>query len=263
MKKYMKLYIQFTKQFIKSLIEYKADFVLGLIGFILAQFTGVIFIKLIFNSIPKLSGWSFYEILLIYGMAQIPRGIDHVVTDNLWLLSWNIIVQGQFDKYLIRPLNPLFQLIAERFQPDGFGEIIIGIILLTTSCIKLNIQFDFVRILLLISVIIAATLIYTAIKLATASIAFWVKSGQAYLKMAYELSDFVKYPVNIYPKAIKLLLTFIIPFAFTGYFPGAYFLGRESIWSGIFLTYLISIAGMCVAYLIWKNGMKNYESSGS
>lgn len=94
MKRYFKLYIQFLKQYIKSLMEYRIDFVLGLIGFIFVQFVGVIFIKLIFNNIPSLAGWSFYEILFIYGFAQIPRGIDHVFTDNLWMLSRNIIVQG-------------------------------------------------------------------------------------------------------------------------------------------------------------------------
>ena len=129
MKRYMKLYLKFLQQYIKTLIEYRADFILGLVGFVLVQFVGVIFIQLIFNSIPNLQGWSFYEILFIYGFAQIPRGIDHVFTDYLWIFSWKTIVQGEFDKYLVRPLNPLFQVISEKFQPDGFGEIIIGTIL--------------------------------------------------------------------------------------------------------------------------------------
>lgn len=263
MKRYFKLYKQFLKQYIKSLLEYRADFVLGLIGFVLVQFVGVVVIKLIFNSIPKLSGWSYYEVLFIYGLAQIPRGIDHVFTDNLWILSGRIIVEGKFDRYLVRPLNPLFQLIAERFQPDGFGEILIGVMLLVTACIKLNISFTLFQLLLLLSTILFASLIYTAIKLAVASIAFWIKFAQSYLFMTYQLSSFTKYPINIYPKAIRLLLTFIIPFAFTGYFPGAYFLGRENIWSGIALTYLVGIVGICVSYFIWTLGMKQYESSGS
>ena len=34
------------------------------------------------------------------------------------------------------------------------------------------------------------------------------------------------------------IITFIIPFAFTGYFPSAYFLGRESFFSGILLNFV-------------------------
>lgn len=263
MKRYFKLYIQFIKQYVKSLMEYRIDFVLGLIGFIFVQLTGVVFIQLIFNNIPSLAGWSFYEILFIYGFAQIPRGIDHVLTDNLWMLSGNIVVQGNFDRYLIRPLNPLFQLVAERFQPDGFGEIIIGLILVVTSYSKLNIKLTFLNLVLMIIVIIFASFIYTAIKLAVASIAFWVKFAQSYLFMTYQLSSFAKYPMGIYPKAISGILTFIIPFAFTGYFPGAYFLGKVSFFYGIILTLLISVISIFIAYCIWLKGMKRYESSGS
>jgi len=263
MKRYFKLYRQFLKQYIKSLIEYRADFILGLIGFILIQLTGVIFIKLVFNNIPNLSGWNFYELLFIYGFAQIPRGIDHVFTDNLWLLSGNIIVQGQFDKYLIRPLNPLFQVIAERFQPDGFGEIVIGILLVTISCSQLDINLTFLNVIIMVFTIICASFIYTAIKLAVSSIAFWIKFAQSYLYMTYQLSNFAKYPMAIYPKMISTLLTFVIPFAFTGYFPGAYFLGKTSFFYGVMLTLLVSVISIFVAYFIWIQGIKRYESSGS
>lgn len=263
MKRYIKLYGKFLKQYIKTLIEYRADFVLGLIGFVFVQFTGVVFVKLIFNNIPSLQGWSFYEILFIYGFAQIPRGIDHVFTDNLWMLSGRIIVQGQFDRYLLRPLNPLFQLIAEKFQPDGFGEIVIGSILVVISSTKLNIQYSFFKILMFIITVLCATVIYTAIKLAVASIAFWIKFAQSYLYMTYQLSSFAKYPMGIYPKVIRGVLTFIIPFAFTGFYPGAYFLGKGSIVTGVLLTGVVAAVAISIAYCIWLKGMSLYESSGS
>lgn len=263
MKKYIRLYSKFLQQYIKSLIEYRVDFILGLIGFIFVQFTGIIFITLIFNFIPSLDGWNFYEILFIYGFAQIPRGIDHVFTDYLWIFSWKTIVHGEFDKYLLRPINPLFQVIAESFQPDGFGEIIIGTILLTFSGVKLGLSFGIIDIVLLLVVILFATFIYTAIKLAVTSIAFWVKFAQSYLFMVYQLSDFAKYPIGIYPKAIQGILTCLIPFAFTGYFPGAYFLGKGDIFTGVILTILISIIALFIAYRIWLVGITKYESSGS
>ena len=262
MKKYIKLYSKFLQQYIKSLMEYRVDFVLGLIGFIFVQFAGVIFIALIFNRIPSLNGWSFYEILFIYGFAQIPRGIDHVFTDYLWIFSWKTIVRGEFDKYLLRPINPLFQVISESFQPDGFGEIIIGLILVITSSIKLN-YFNIVDILLMIIAILFGVFIYTSIKLAVTSIAFWVKFAQSYLFMVYQLSDFAKYPMAIYPKVIRVVLIGVIPFAFTGYFPGGYFLGKGNFFTGIILTCVISIIAMIVSYRIWLIGISKYESSGS
>lgn len=263
MNRYIKLYLKFLKQYIKTLMEYRLDFILGLIGFIFVQFAGVIFIKLIFNVIPALDGWSFYEILFIYGFAQIPRGIDHIFTDYLWIFSWKTIVKGEFDKYLLRPINPLFQVISESFQPDGFGEVIIGLILLITASLNLNITYSPVKIVEFIFVVICATLIYTSVKLATASIAFWVKFSQSYMFMAYQISTFAKYPIGIYPSVIKFILTFLIPFAFTGYYPGTYFIGKGSILSGVLLPFLVSIISITVSYKIWLKGISVYESAGS
>lgn len=263
MVRYLKLYNKFLKQYIKTLMEYRADFLLGLIGFILVQGVGIVFIGLVFNSIPTLKGWSFYEILFIYGFAQIPRGIDHVFTDQLCIFSWKTIVQGEFDRYLVRPLNPLFQVIVERFQPDGFGEIIVGTMILVTSWSKLGLEITIGRMIALIFVILCASVIYTAIKLAVTSIAFWVKFAQSYLYMAYQLSTFVKYPITIYPAWIRGVLTFIIPFAFTGYFPAAYILGKGSFLLGVVLTFVVSFISIFIAYRIWLIGIKRYESSGS
>lgn len=263
MRKYFKLYNKFLQQYIKSLMEYRIDFVFGLIGFILVQLAGVIFIKLIFSAIPSLSGWDFYQILFIYGLAQIPRGIDHVFTDYLWLFSWKTIAKGEFDRYLLRPLNPLLQVISESFQPDGFGEIIIGIALFIISASKLGITFTFSKVITLLVVIFFATLIYTAVKLVTCSIAFWVKFSQAHMFMAYQVSNFAKYPIGIYPSGIKIILTCLIPFAFTGYYPGAYFLGKETFGMGIILTIGVSIIGILIAYFVWLRGIKVYESAGN
>ncbi|EGT0692382.1 multidrug ABC transporter permease [Clostridium perfringens] len=263
MKRYARIYVQFLKQYLKTLLEYKEDFIYGILGFFLVQATSIIFISLIFNNVPTLSGWSFYEIIFIYGFSQIPRGIDHIFTDYLWIFSGRSIVRGEFDRYLLRPLNPLFQVIAERFQPDGFGELVVGFILVVYSAIKLSVNITPLWIIGFIIAVIGGTLIYTGVKLATASIAFWTKTSFRHVQMAYGLSDFSKYPISIYTGAIKFLLTFIIPFAFTGYYPGTYLLGKESFFMGVILTLIVGILSIIVSYRIWLKGVSSYESSGN
>ena len=51
MKRYFRLYSKFLQQYIKSLMEYRIDFIFGLIGFILIRLAEVVFIKLIFKDI--------------------------------------------------------------------------------------------------------------------------------------------------------------------------------------------------------------------
>jgi ABC-2 type transport system permease protein len=262
-KRYVKLYFGYLAQNLKSLMEFRLDFFIGLVGFFFLQACGVIFISLVFSSIPNLKGWSFYEVLFIYGFAQIPRGLDHVFTDNLWLYAGWKIAKGEMDRLLTRPLNPLFQLIAERFQPDGIGEFLIGLILTILAATKLGIEFTVGKVLVFIVSVICGAIIITAIKLFYTSFAFWVKRSQSYLYTAYNFNEFCYYPISIYNKTIQFILTFIIPFAVTSYFPASYLLGKGTFELGFFFPIIVSVIGLSVSYFFWKSGLKHYESAGS
>jgi ABC-2 type transport system permease protein len=262
-RRYARLYSKFMAQYLKSLMEYRADFLIGLLGFFVIQGTGIAFLYLVFQRIPSLNGWSFDEILFIYGFAQLPRGLDHLFTDNLWLLAGRIIVRGDFDRYLLRPINPLFHLIAERFQPDAFGELIVGIILIIVSLSKLKITFSFMNVVVFIFVVLCGSVIYTSVKLFFASFAFWLKFSQSILFMNYMLADFTKYPISIYSKWIRIILTFIVPFAFTAFFPAGYFVGKISVLVAVGGTAVAAVISFIVAYTTWSLGIRAYESAGS
>lgn len=262
-KQYLKLYPLYFAQNLKSRMEYRLDFFIGLLGFFFLQTCGVVFITLIFSSIPNLKGWSFYEVLFIYGFAQIPRGLDHIFTDNLWLYAGWKISKGEMDRLLTRPLNPLFQLIAERFQPDGIGEFLIGIILSVIAVINLDITFTFGKVIAVVITVIFGALTITGIKIFFTAFSFWVKRSQSYLYTAYNFNEFCYYPISIYNNVIQFILTFIIPFAVTSYFPSAYFLEKESFSTGFIFPIVISITTFSIAYNFWKIGLKHYESAGS
>ena len=266
-KSYLRLYKVFISQFFKIILQSKIDFMMGLMGFFFTQIMGIMFLYLVFQQIPSLNGWTFDQLVFIYGFAQIPRGIDHLFTDNLWLVSWRLVINGDFDRYMLRPMNILFQIISERIKRDDLGELLVGTILVIRSINKGIVVVDAVHIVLFIVSIIAGAFIYTAIKLFFASIAFWIKISGPILQVAYEMSDFAKYPTEIYAKAVKFVITWVIPFAFVAYLPASYFLGAGSFMghSSLIIAVEAGIALIfCIlAYIMFSVGIKNYESAGN
>ncbi|MCX8132205.1 MAG: ABC-2 family transporter protein [Clostridia bacterium] len=263
MKKYIRLYFKFLLQYLKILMEYKGDFFIGLASFFVIQASGIIFIYIIFQRIPHLNGWNFYQIMFIYGFAQLPRGVDHLLTDNIWHLGIRLVLRGDFDRYLLRPLNPLFQIIAEIFQPDAFGELIVGTILVFWSASNMDIDMSALNILLFIVLVLFGALIYTSVKLLFGSFAFWIKQSHSIMWMAYTTSDFAKYPISIYSRVIQWTITFIVPFAFTAFFPASYFIGKSSLLVAAGGTIIVSVVLFAVAYMVWRKGMSIYESTGN
>lgn len=263
LKRYARLYRVFITQFLKTLMQSRVDFFIGLFGFFLAQMSGIAFLYLVFRQIPTLHNWNFNQLIFIYGFAQIPRGIDHLFTDNIWLVAWRMVVTGEFDRYLLRPMNLFFQVVCEKLQPDALGELIVGFVLVGMAVRKGIVMVSPLHILMFILSMIAGAIIYTSIKLFFASLAFWVKESGPFLQTAYETAEFAKYPVEIYAKPLRFLITWIVPFAFVAYIPATYFLVEKSIFSTIGIECIIAFLLWNVAYFVFKKGSKIYESAGN
>ncbi|MBN2794278.1 MAG: ABC-2 family transporter protein [Clostridia bacterium] len=262
--RYLRIYKIFLKQYLKTLMEYRSDFLIGMLSFFIVQSSNLIFLTLIFKRIPNLNGWTFEEVLFIYGFSQIPRGLDHLFTDNLWLLANEYVRSGSFDKYLLRPINPLFHLIAERFQPDAFGEMIVGLSIFGYAYHLLNLSFTGIQWLLLIIAVLSGSLIYTSIKLAAGSIALWTKRSQHVLFIIYQLSDFASYPLTIFSTFVRMILLIVVPFAFVAFVPASVFLDKPYIPLGILTGAIVAFVMWFISYnFIWKRGLQVYESTGN
>ena len=262
-KRYLRLYRVLISQFFKVILQSKVDFFMGLLGFFFTQIFGIVFLFLVFQQIPNLNGWTLEQLIFIYGFAQIPRGIDHLFTDNIWMVAWRIVVNGEFDRYMLRPMNVFFQVISEKLQPDAIGELLVGSILMVYSVSKGVAVVDGPHILLFIVSVLAGAVIYTSIKLFFASIAFWVKISGPFLQVAYEMADFAKYPTEIYAKGIRFIITWIIPFAFVAYLPARYFLISGSTPAVVGIECIIAVAFWVIAYALFNKGLSIYESAGN
>lgn len=261
--RYIRLHRIFVAQYLKKLMEYKVDFLLGAFGLLIAQAMQILFLGIIFSQIPVLNGWSFEEILFIYGFSLIAKSLDHLLTDNLWMVGYRIVRKGEFDKYLTRPINTLYHVIAENFCVDAFGEILSCILLLSYAIPRLDLPFHWYTIPLALVVVVFATLIYTSLKIMTSAIAFWTKASGHITHMLYMTNDFSKYPVTIYNKAVQTVITYVIPFAFTAYYPASYFLTGENPLFCIGGTVIAGTVLFLIAVFIWNRGLQAYESAGS
>ncbi|MFD1739660.1 ABC transporter permease [Bacillus salitolerans] len=263
MVRYSKLYWVFAKNHMKVMMEYRLDFIIGVFSVMLQQFASIFFVKVVFDHIEQINGWTFYEILFIYGIAATGRSIHHIFFDNLWTLGWQYIRPGQLDRLLIRPINPLFHLVADRLQQDGFGQLIIGCIILGTAIPHLDLSMGFVDYLLLVVMIISSGLIFVAINLFFATFSFWMIDSLPVVWAVFNVSDFARYPLSIYHKGIQLFLTWLIPYGFTAFYPAAYFIDPDGYrWFAIW-TPLAALVCCVLAYLFWNRGLKAFASTGS
>jgi ABC-2 type transport system permease protein len=201
--------------------------------------------------------------MLIYGLAALPHGLTALFFNGPWNL--NAYVQmGEFDRFLIRPANPLFLLLSDGTGLHSLGNLLTGAVIIILASRQLQFAWTPLRLVFLLLIILCGTLICIAVNLITATTSFWFTgSGTTVTFLVQRLREFSRYPLDIYALPIQVLLTWIVPFAFTSFFPAAFLLGKEEYTLFVYLIPFVSIAFFGLAYGFWRLGLNQYQSTGS
>jgi viologen exporter family transport system permease protein len=263
MKRHFRLFSLYFAQYAKVRLAYKGDFIIAFFSSMAATVLGFGFVLVLFTKIPKLQGWSFYEILFLYGFSLIPLGFFNVVSWNLYQFGDLYIIEGRFDRILLRPVDTLFQVLFEKFRLESLQEVATGILVVVISARKLHLTWratDFVWFAVMVA---AGTLIYLAVFLILTAVSFWFEDRVGIVPPVFNMLTFGRYPLTIYNVFIQFLLSWIIPFGFASFYPTTHFLGRTTFEGYFHLVPVVAVAFSLLAYLVWNRGVANYSSTGS
>lgn len=262
MRRYFVLYQHFLIQRLKILMEYRVNFFIGAASTVILQAAGLLTLWVVMRQIQDLNGWSYDEVLLIYGLLTLAKSINHMFADNLWTIGWNYVRSGDFDRFLVRPIDPLFHLLADRFCHDGIGNFLVGAALVAKSSAALGIAWTPYRLSYLALAVLSGGAIFIALNLITATSAFWIIESIPVTQIVFNTHEFAKYPLTIYHRNIGLLMTWLIPYGFASFYPANYLLGRD-VGSLAWIGPVMALALLFLSYRVWLIGLRHYSSTGS
>jgi ABC-2 type transport system permease protein len=88
-----------------------------------------------------------------------------------------------------------------------------------------------------------------------------VVRSEALINLYYKISDFVRYPLNVYAVGIQFALTFLFPLAVSSFYPAEVLLRGAT--PKILLSVLIPVVIFTViSFWLWNFAMKKYTSAG-
>ena len=116
----------FFAQFVKMRLAYRMDFLVDTLAVGFSLVIQLTVLTVLFAKIRALQGWSFEQVLFIYGFSLLPLGLFNLVSVNFYAFADKYIIGGKFDRVLLRPVNTLAQVMFESFNVSGLNEIILG-----------------------------------------------------------------------------------------------------------------------------------------
>ena len=252
---------------VRSQTQYRASFVADVIGSLLFGVIDVASVIVVFRVTPTLGGFTFPEVFLMTALAGCAFALGDLAVGNVERLRV-YVRSGLFDALLVRPLSSLTQLAAMDVATRRVGRVAFGVVLVVVATAKASVPLTAARLTLLVVTPVAGALIFGAIFVATATVAFWwIESGEIANGLTYGGLNFTQYPITIYGTLFRRLFAYAVGFAFVAYYPALALLDRaDPLGAPAMLGYsspLVAVAAVIAAGLMWRTGVRHYRSTGS
>jgi ABC-2 type transport system permease protein len=261
-----RIYLRLIGAHARSQLEYRTSLALQIFASALLTLLDFVMILVLFENVPELDGWTVQQVALLYGIAGIAFAISDLVVGHLDLFP-QMIRDGTFDQILVRPLPSLLQVVASDFSLRRLGKILQAVVVLVVALAAANVDWTVGRAVMVPLAVVSGVLIYTAVWIALATIAFWIVDAIEFVNAFTYGGNFLSaYPITIFGRWLRNLVLFVIPIAFVAYLPALYILDKpDELGLPEALQYaspFVAVLTVLVARAVWENAVRHYRSAG-
>lgn len=256
--KLFKLELLFMKYNLKAMLQYKTSYFLSIIYELLEGATSLVYYYFIFGKIDNLAGWTQVQLLLLTVYGYFINTVCVMFFIGMVSIP-DYIRSGTLDLLLLKPVNKRFLLTFRR--PNTVQIINVGISIIVFICYFVFNKTKLEVILIFIFASILSITIMYSIFCTFVSLSFWfIKIGSAWT-IIEDMNLMATKPDKIYPKGLRLIMTFFIPSLAIVNMPIKYLVEHDL--RLIFLQlFPLTIFFILLSKSVFKLGLKKYSSAG-
>lgn len=231
----------------------KTTFISNVVFMIINNLSMLIQWVVLYSLKDNIGGYTFKEIMLLWGLAASTYGVSRAFFSSAFKLS-DTINQGKLDAFLVQPKNVLLNVTTTNAEASALGDILFGYLMIFFYGINIKVFLLFTLFTL------TGGFIVTSVAIILGSLSFWLKSSDVIADSGNNLIvHFATYPDGIFKGVVKMLLFTIVPVGFANYIPISIIIGFSIFKFIIIIGFTICI--ILFAFLIFNSGLKRYSSS--
>lgn len=261
------LYRRLAAAHVRGQMQYRGSFWMQIAGNALIYSLEFAAVLIFFLHFETLGGWHPGEIAFLYGLSSVSFGIAHIIGGGFASFS-QLIVRGEFDRLLTRPLSSFVQVLAADVQMRRLGTVLQGIVAFAVAAALTDLPWTLGRALYLPVTIASAVAVFTALFTLEATVCFWTtQATEAVNAFTYGGSNLALYPIHIFDVWMRRLFLFIIPLGLVIYAPALYLLDKPDppsfpAWAR-FIAPVAAAIFAALAGAAWRSGVRHYRSTGT
>lgn len=262
MSRYIRLYLHFLQFSFSKAMEFRLDFTFRIVMDVIYYFVNIGLYKILFLHTGLIAGWTQEQMMVFVASYLVVDALNMTIfSTNMWWLPY-YINRGELDYYLIRPVSPLFFLSLREFSANSFVNLLIAFGIFAWSIATYSQPWTLLQLLGLIALLINGMLIYYCIQMLMILPVFWTQSARGFVDLFYTLGLAMERPDRIFRGWLRVVFTFILPFALIASFPARSFIDGMNAEMLIHISVVTVIFWMIVKF-VWNRGLRNYSSASS
>ena len=243
-------------------MQYRLDFFFK--GLMALFWLGITLVPLmvVFSQRSEVRGWSRAEALVVLGWFSLLKAVlEGSVTPSLTAVVEGVRT-GALDFVLLKPADAQFLVSTARFEPWRLLDAAGSIGILTYAFYKLGRWPDPTAVAVALVLLVVAVLLLYSIWILVVSASFWVVRVDNLSYLFGSIFDAARWPINIFPRMLRYLFTYVFPLALMTTFPAMALLGQLSVpQAGLVLAGGVAFAAFARA--VWKRAIRYYTSASS
>jgi ABC-2 type transport system permease protein len=263
----LRLYFRLLQISLLSQMQYRGNFIVGLLGLIVWNVVNLGLIGILITRFARLRDWTLWQIVFLYCLWILGYSLYGLFFSHTGDLE-NYLIEGTFDQFLLRPASPLIQVLGREFQYLEIADALFALIGLSLAYTRLGLHWDGWHWGFFVIAVVSGALIVLGINLLIACTAFWTGRSRGAAMVVGQFYGLVHwYPIDIFGKAFRVIVTGFVPVAFLNYYPALVLLGKlDQDHAGWWLSYMSPVVALLlvgVVSRVWRLALRQYTSSGS
>lgn len=243
-------------------LQYRANFLIQSIQSLIAIGTGLIVLALIFDRTPDLNGWTRPQLLVVMGVYSIVGGFFGFVLEPAVLRIMGDVRQGTFDYVLTKPVDSQLLSSVRAFRVWRLTDVVVGIAVAVWGLVALPEAPSVGELLGGVAMLLVGFVALYCMGMIIVAGAFWYTNMDMVQDLFTGTYRAGQYPTGVYPRWLRLILTFLVPIGLAVTTPAQSLTGQLT-WER-----LLGLAGFVIALvlltrLIWRAATRKYSGASA
>lgn len=262
MTRYLRLLLLFVRVSLQNDTAYRFDFVLGLATAVFHLGGELFGLWIIFHNTRSLAGWSAYQVVVLLGVYRMMAGaINLFIAPNMRRVMEDVR-NGTLDFVLLKPINSQFYASCRTVVMPRLADILLGLGLAIAGAVFQSELRSAWQVIAFTVLVAAGVAVIYSVWLALATVTFWVTKMDNIEMVFWNVFEAGRYPIHIYPPAVRWTLTYVIPLAVIVTLPAGVLVGQTTA-VGIVSAVGVATAALVAATVFWRYGLKHYSGASA